>query len=184
MSRRSVGLFSFLKGSTDPADGMPGCANYDHHHGGCLFGEPCKVEGCQRCGYFERSVLPTAADIGLNEVVHSQYEQRVGIVGGGLMKRGQVRKCPDCGHGVGPRQRYCPGCSKRRRRECYRRARGKRRLTRNTENANSPCIGTFRATGEAADEETVGKRPTGHSFGVGNLTVARAATRPATGRLW
>ena len=136
--RRSVGLIAFLKGSTDPADGMPGCANYDHHHGGCLFGETCKVEDGQRCGYFERAVLPTAADVGLNDTAYRQYEAQVGMAGGGVLKRSQIRRCPDCGDEVGPRQRYCEKCSKRRRRESYRRARGKRRSMRNTENAISP----------------------------------------------
>lgn len=136
--KRSVGLIAFLKGSTDPADGMPGCANYDHHYGGCLFGDTCKVQDGQRCGYFEQAVLPTADAIGLKEAIYYQYEQQVGLVGIGVLKRGQVRRCPDCGDEVKPRQRYCENCSKRRRRESYRRARGKSRLKRNTENANSP----------------------------------------------
>lgn len=136
--RRTVGLIAFLKGSTDPAAGMPGCANYDHYYGGCLFGDTCKVQDGQRCGYFERAVLPTADAIGLKDVVYSGYEAHTGIAGNGLLKRGQVRRCPDCGDEVGPRQRYCPNCSKRRRRESYRRARGKGRLTRNTENVNRP----------------------------------------------
>ena len=130
--KRTVGLIAFLKGSTDPKAGMPGCANYDHHQGGCLFGEICKVQGSQRCGYFEKAVLPTAADLGLNEAVYSQYEQQVGIAGNGLLRRGQIRRCPDCGDEVGPRQRYCLKCSKRRRRESYRRAREKQRLVRNS----------------------------------------------------
>ena len=136
--RKTVGLIAFLKGSTDPADGMPGCATYDHHYGGCLFAETCKVEEGQRCGYFERAVLPTAADIGLNDTVYTQYEQQVGIARGGLLKREQVRRCPDCGDEVGPRQRYCPNCSKRRRRESYRRVREKHRSMRNTVSANYP----------------------------------------------
>lgn len=136
--RKAVGLIAFLKGSTDPADGMPGCANFDHHYGGCLFGDTCKVQEGQRCGQFERAVLPTAANIGLNEIVYSQYEQQVGIAGNGLLPRGQIRRCPDCGDEVGPRQRYCQKCSKRRRRESYRRTREKQRLVRNTDSANTP----------------------------------------------
>ena len=112
--QRSVGLIAFLKGSTDPAAGMPGCANYDHHYGGCLFGDTCKVQEGQRCGYFERAVLPMAETIGLNEAIYSQYEQQVGIAGIGVLKRGQVRRCPDCGNEVGPRQRYCENCSTQR----------------------------------------------------------------------
>jgi hypothetical protein len=130
--RRTVGLITFLKGSTDPEAGMPGCANYDHHHGGCLFADTCLVEDGQRCGYFEKAVLPTAADIGVKDLIYSLYEEQVGIAGNGLLKRGQIRRCPDCSGEVGPRQRYCPKCSKRRRRESYRRAREKQRLMRNT----------------------------------------------------
>lgn len=131
--RKSVGLIAFLKGSTDPTEGMPGCANYDHHYGGCLFGDTCKVQDGKRCGYFERVVLPTADTIGLKEAIYSQYEQQVGIAGIGVLKREQIRRCPDCGDEVGSRQRYCPNCSKKRRRESYRRARRKRGSVRNTE---------------------------------------------------
>lgn len=136
--RKSVGLIAFLKGNTDPAAGMPGCANYDLHYGGCLFEDTCKVQDGKRCSYFERAVLPTAADVGLNDAIYSQYEQQVGIARYGLLKRGQVRRCPDCGDEVGPRQRYCLNCSKRRRRQSYRRTREKQRLMRNTNNVNCP----------------------------------------------
>jgi len=132
MRRRSVGLITFLKGNTDPKVCMPGCANYDHHYGGCLFADTCLVQEGKRCGYFERAVLPTAADTGLQGLVYAQYEKHVGIEGNGGLNREQIRMCPDCGAEVGPRQRYCPKCSKRRRRESYRRARRKRRLMRNT----------------------------------------------------
>jgi hypothetical protein len=130
--RRTVGLIAFLKGSADPKAEMPGCANFDHHYGGCLLAGTCKAQDGQRCGYFERAVLPTAEEIGLTDVVYSAYEAHVGIAGNGLLKRGQVRRCPDCGDEVGPRQRYCRKCSKRRRRQSYRRARKKQRLVRNS----------------------------------------------------
>ncbi len=143
--RRTVGLIAFLKGSTDPAVGMPGCADYDHHHGGCLLADTCKVQEGQRCGYFERAVLPTVEAIGLKDVLYSAYEGHVGIAGNGLLKRGQIRRCPDCGDEVGPRQRYCSNCSKSRRRQSYRRAREKQGSKRNTDNANSPAIETLEA---------------------------------------
>ncbi len=130
--KRTVGLLAFLKGNTDPAVGMPGCANYDHRYGGCLFRHKCLVQQGERCRYFERTVLPTAADIGLKDLIYSLYEEQVGIDSNGLLKRGQIRRCPDCADEVGPRQRYCQKCSKRRRRESYRRAREKHRLMRNT----------------------------------------------------
>jgi hypothetical protein len=106
--KQTVGLIAFLKGNTDPKSGMPGCANYDHHYGGCLLADTCKVQEGQRCGHFERAALPTAEEIGLADVVYSAYEAHVGIAGNGLLKRGQARRCPDCGDEVGPRQRYCP----------------------------------------------------------------------------
>ncbi len=124
--RRTVGLIAFLKGNTDPEVGMPGCANYDHHYGGCLFNDKCLVQEGKRCGYFERAVLPTAADIGLKEQLYSLYEEHVGMQGNEILSRGQIRRCPDCGDEVGTRQRFCLRCSKKRRQETYRRSRRKK----------------------------------------------------------
>ena len=90
--KRTVGLIAFLKGNTDPAAGMPGCASYDHHYGGCLFLDGCLVEEGKRCGYFEKAVLPTAADIGLKELVYSLYERQVGIAGIGQFDSGKIRR--------------------------------------------------------------------------------------------
>ncbi|MBN2127951.1 MAG: hypothetical protein JW741_00565 [Sedimentisphaerales bacterium] len=123
--KRSVGLLAFLRGSTDPAAGMPGCANYDSAHGGCLLGDHCTVEQGQRCGFFERAVLPTAADIGLSVQIHAQYARQVGLSDAGELGREPSRSCPDCGAELKPRQRYCDTCSARRRRDSYRRARQK-----------------------------------------------------------
>ena len=116
MSKR-IGLIAFLKGSSKPAEQMPGCANYDHHYGGCLFGETCKVEQGQRCVDFEK-VLPTAVDIGAGERMHFLYEKQCGL--SVTLARGQMRICPNCGTELKPRQRFCDGCSKRRRRDSYR----------------------------------------------------------------
>jgi len=122
--RRNVTLRIFLKGSSNPADLMPGCANYDHHYGGCLFGETCRVldEG-QRCGYFERAVLPTAAQIGQRDHVYALYEQTTGAIidrHKTCRKTGDVRPCPDCGASLRPRQRYCDDCSRKRKRAAAR----------------------------------------------------------------
>ncbi len=135
--KRTVGLIAFLKGNTDPAAGMPGCANYDHRYGGCLFNDECRVEQGKRCGYFEKAVLPTAADIGLKEVVYLAYEKQVGIANDGGLEREPVRLCPDCGVELRPRQRYCDTCGKRRRRQSYRK---RRQITGRcaTLNKNSP----------------------------------------------
>ena len=108
----SVGLITFLKGSTNPAVGMPGCANYDHHYGGCLVEATCKVEQGRRCGYFERAVLPTG-----NAEVCQKYEQHCGVKG--PLARAQLRRC-ECGQILDDRQRFCEKCRKRRRQKTNR----------------------------------------------------------------
>ena len=139
MRKRNVTLLIFLKGTSDPHDRMPGCANYDHHYGGCLFenfGGQCAVLDLRkRCGYFERAVLPTAADIGQRDHVYGLYEQLVGVVidrNKTRQKTGNVRPCPDCGTSLRPRQRYCDTCS-RRHRQAAGRARRHRHYARTTQ---------------------------------------------------
>ncbi|MBA7632894.1 hypothetical protein ES703_40450 [subsurface metagenome] len=129
MSKR-VGLIAFLKGSSKAAEQMSGCANLDRHYSGCLLGKTCKVEQGQRCGYFEKAVLPTAADIGLGERMYSLYEKQCSV--SGTLERSQMRICPDCGTGIKARQRYCDNCKKRRRRKSYRKARENQRSKRNS----------------------------------------------------
>ena len=130
--KRTVGLIAFLKGSAHPKAEMPGCANFDHHSDGCLCDDACLVQTGHRCHHFEKVVLPTAGDIGLRESVHSQYRKHVGLGDNGELGTEPIRRCPDCGDEIGPRQRYCSNCSRRRRRESYRRAREKRRLVCNS----------------------------------------------------
>jgi len=129
MNKR-IGLIAFLKGNSKTAEQMPGCANYDHHYDGCLLGETCKVEQGQRCGCFEKAVLPTAADIGLGERMYSLYEKQCSV--SGPLERDQMRLCPDCGTGLKPRQRYCDNCAKKHRRESYRKSRDNKKSKRNT----------------------------------------------------
>jgi len=76
--RRTIGFLSFLRGTSDPKDGTPGCANYDHYYGGCLLQEKCNVEEGKRCAYFEKAVLPTAWQIGCGESLLKQYRQKSG----------------------------------------------------------------------------------------------------------
>ena len=142
-NRKTVGLIAFLKGSSNPDERMPGCANFDNHYGDCLFETcqgissdnyldeersqcKCLVEEGKRCDYFEKAVLPTAADIGLKQQVYSLYAKHVGIDEPTQLLAGEIRACSDCGAELKPRQRYCDRCSKRRRRKSYRRSRGKR----------------------------------------------------------
>lgn len=111
----SISLLSFIKGFTDPKVGLSGCANYDHHYGGCLYGD-CLVELGKRCKYFERSVLPTANDTGIGEDMYFKYSNAVSVRASDL-KKPNARLCPDCGNVRLHRcQRYCDSCTKKRRR--------------------------------------------------------------------
>jgi len=94
--KRSVGLIAFLKGNTDPKAGMLGCANFDHHYGGCSCGDVCLVQTGKGCRHFEKVVLPTTGDLGLRESVYSQYRKHVGLDGDGELGTGPLRRC-DCG---------------------------------------------------------------------------------------
>lgn len=146
--KRTVGLIAFLRGSSNPADMMPGCANFDHCYGGCLFrtaeGTPnndlleeekskcsCLVQQGLRCASFERAILPMAKDIGLQSV-YSQYEKSIGIEGALKISIGSARLCPECGAGLKLRQRFCDSCSKRRRQKSYRKVRENQRLVRHS----------------------------------------------------
>ncbi len=125
--RKTVGLIAFLKGSSKPADRMPGCCNYDHNSGGCLGKDCCFVEQGKRCRYFEKVVLPTSADLGLKELVYSMYQKYVGIAEDDpLINTANIRPCPDCGAELKSRQRYCDDCKSKRRRKSYRNSRSKR----------------------------------------------------------
>ena len=152
--KRTVGLIAFLKGSSKPADRMPGCANYNKHYGGCLFchldcdpedclycvdfeairkNSYCRIERRQRCGYFEKCVLPTAEDIGLKNMVYSLYRKHVGIEDKYELDTGEIRRCPDCGvMELRKRQRYCDDCSRERRLQAYRKSRQNLRSKRNS----------------------------------------------------
>jgi hypothetical protein len=114
---RTIGLLSFLRGTSDPKDGTPGCANYDHYYGGCLFQEKCNVEEGKRCAYFEKAVLPVAWQIGCGESVVDQYQAQTKSV---MQIQGvKARRC-SCGEPLKPRQRYCQKCKHKRRKEAYR----------------------------------------------------------------
>ena len=124
--RKTIGLIAFLRGSTKPEDGMPGCCNYDLNSGGCLDKDCCLVVQGKRCEYFEKIVLPTAADIRLKERIYSLYQKHVGIAEDDpLIDTPNIRPCPDCGAELKPRQRYCDNCRDKRRRDSYRKRRKK-----------------------------------------------------------
>ena len=128
--RKNIGLIAFLKGSSNSAEMMPGCSDYNHHYGGCAFREGCLVEQKKRCGHFEQAILPTAADIGLKERVCTLYRKQVGIEDrfgfDTQLETKPGRNCPDCGAELLPRKRYCEKCTKKRRQDAYRRKRPKK----------------------------------------------------------
>jgi len=122
---KSIGLLRFLKGDHD--NQVPGCANYDHHRGGCLVGNGCKVENGKRCEYFERAVLPSAIPLGLNAIVSQSYADKVGLTGFCPKKLKDARRC-DCGNALRPRQRYCEKCREIKRKQTYRKIREEKRI--------------------------------------------------------
>jgi hypothetical protein len=124
INRKTVGLITFLRGSSLPSDQMPGCANYDFDRDGCLFEDTgCKVEKNKRCGYFERAVLPTAKDIGLQELVNDLYAEATGFISKPVKN---IRRC-SCGEALMPRQRSCEKCLRNRRKSTYRQKRDNRK---------------------------------------------------------
>ncbi len=103
-------LMTFLRGKSTPKAQMPGCSSYDHHYSGCLYADYCLVEKGQRCAYFERSVMPAAADTGQKDHIYALYEAHVGIE----IEKDDVRLCPDCEAELQPRQRLCFDCARKR----------------------------------------------------------------------
>lgn len=116
---KKLRLKTFLIGSSNPAELMPGCASYDN--GECLFSDSCDVLSGRRCKYFEAAVLPTAADIGQADNIAEQYKKQVGGIESGFdpIEGGGNRRC-DCGQPLVKGKQLCPKCRKKRRRESNR----------------------------------------------------------------
>lgn len=139
--RKTIGLLTFLHGSSNAADKMPGCSKLDHHYGGCQDSEDCKIETGRYCTYFEKVVLPTAADLGLLEDLTKKYAKQTLRIFATDQDRKCTerkcterkcadRKCPDCMAAIPRRKRYCDMCKIRRRKQTYRNNR--KRKKRNT----------------------------------------------------
>lgn len=134
---KTVSLLKFLKGSSKPADKMPGCSRYDHKNGRCLLcwrgcGDKERCKGCtdfepytlcqiqigNRCPYFHKAVLPTAIDIGQLERLTKLYHKQVGIGNfkpSNLQNGKPIRQCPGidengCGNELKSRRRLCDEC--------------------------------------------------------------------------
>ncbi|HBG28205.1 MAG: hypothetical protein A2Y10_19705 [Planctomycetes bacterium GWF2_41_51] len=120
---KTCGLIRFIKG--DISNRLAGCANYDRDRGGCIFGNKCKVESCERCSYFERAVLPTAAQLGFENIL-TDYTKKTNFQ---YMpaKANQARIC-SCGQALKPRQRLCRKCAENRRKQAYRDYRKRRKI--------------------------------------------------------
>jgi len=116
-----ISLKSFIIGSSDPNKFTPGCADLDRHRpGDCFRHGTCVVMDGQSCLYFEKAVLPTAAETGKIMEMTALYEAKVGKMARPTkgMARADQRLC-DCGAPLAPKRRYCEKCRKRRARETY-----------------------------------------------------------------
>ena len=93
---------------------MPGCANYDHHHGGCLLADTCKVEQAKRCGYFEKAVLPTANNLRDGSKMVDEYQRLVGLSAPIGIHITKANFC-GCGATIPAGHRFCETCKKKNR---------------------------------------------------------------------
>lgn len=140
------GLKSFIKGSRDPKDRMPGCCNYDLHHVGCFLLDhmgqrcDCKPLKDQRCGYFERAVLPTANLLKLKDrqKIMDEYQRAYGLEKLVKIELSKTHTCP-CGNPIPSRMRFCNVCKKKKRQKTKREYQKRFRLShRSTVAQKSP----------------------------------------------
>ncbi len=126
-------LRAFIRGSTNPKEHTPGCANLDGSD--CIFvtdsdKSPCLIEIGKPCPYFEKAVLPTAEDIGKSEYMRKAYAKQIGLDADKVTAK--TRYCPDCDGELKKGQKYCDICTKKRRIASYQKSRENKRLTRNS----------------------------------------------------
>jgi len=102
------------------------CANWSSNLKGCLGGSPCLVLSGERCGYFERAVLPPEGYPYPNRTfvqdpkAEKQVRQEYGLVGGRRYDP-KARFCK-CGNPLAKRRRYCNECAAKRKRNSHRKA--------------------------------------------------------------
>lgn len=106
-------LRAFIRGSTNPKDKTPGCANLDGSD--CIFitdGDdyPCLIEIGKACPYFEKAVLPTAEDIGKSEYMRKAYAKQIGLDADKVSASDAARHCPGCDVELKAGEKYCKSC--------------------------------------------------------------------------
>ena len=111
------------RGKTPTVMAQNECANnINNKH----YGErPCLVCNSERCGYFERSVLPmiTQGYVGYDNVA-AVYQKMCGGVISALRQDGTTKLC-ECGTPLLPRQRKCDVCKEKARKAAYWAKKGK-----------------------------------------------------------
>ena len=96
------------------------CANYGKPDEACLFGDSCKVMDGQRCDYFEKAVLgPPDYKCKLPDYDYQKLFAQYAEQTKAERQRVNVRRC-ECGTPLRHRQRYCEGCTLKRRRKTKR----------------------------------------------------------------
>jgi hypothetical protein len=99
--------------------------------------DTCHVEEGERCSWFEKAVLPTAADTGNLEKITTEYAKRLkkpelsGVIASELGISAK-RTCPDCGDVLQDRRRFCDRCKQRRSRAAHRVSYQAKRKNRST----------------------------------------------------
>lgn len=107
------------------------CANY--YENGCVYDHPCLVFEGKRCRYFEKAVLgPSDYKFRLPGYDYPKIFKQYAAIHNHLHGiEVELREC-ECGEVLKLRQRFCDSCSKRRRRDSYRKVRENKRSKRNT----------------------------------------------------
>ena len=102
------------------------CKNWDADEKGCALNVVCWILRGERCGYFKKAVWPIcdpsqkfATETKLYAKLLPLYKK---IEPNISESDAVIRRC-ECGEMLGYRQRLCPDCRKRHRKETYKRAR-------------------------------------------------------------
>jgi len=107
------------------------CCNFDRRTSECLFvwlqdeNARCRVCSGDRCGWFERAVLPTAE---LRPQAYGQAaKDYISVARRWGYSETSGRVCGDCGVDIDHKKLFCPECLERRRRDQYRREKQRQR---------------------------------------------------------